>query len=153
MEIEGYNNYLIYEDGRVFSKGNKFNKPRFLKYSDDGRGYLQVDLNKDGKRKTFRIHRLIALHYIPNPNNYPCVDHKDRDKENNSIDNLRWVTDQMNSQNRGVNNNNKLKIKNISPTKYGYEFKKIVNGKSHRKYFKTLEEAIKYKEEYLRASQ
>jgi len=145
MEIEGYHNYLIYEDGRVFSK--KSNK--FRKAAPNSHGYCLVDLCKDGKRKTFKIHRLIALHYIPNPNNYECVDHKDRNRQNNSIDNLRWVTKQMNCQNRGVNNNNKLGISNICRRKYGYEFKIVRNGKRHQKRFKTLEDAIKYKEEYL----
>ncbi len=147
MEIQGYENYLIYEDGKVFSK--KTNK--FLKYSDNGDGYCMVGLCKDRKRKTFTIHRLVAIHYIPNPNHYREVDHKDRNRQNNSIDNLRWVTNQMNQQNTGVSKNNKLRIQNISPTKYGYRFQKMVNGKTHEKWFKTLEEAIKYKEEYLRA--
>ncbi len=145
MEIEGYHNYLIYEDGKVFSK--KRNK--FLKATPNSDGYCMVDLCKDGKRKKSKIHRLIALHYIPNPNNYPCVDHKDRNRQNNSIDNLRWVTNQMNCHNRGVQINNKLRIQNISPSKYGYIFQKNMKGKSHTKHFKTLEEAIKYKEEYL----
>ena len=148
MEIEGYENYLIYEDGRVFSKKRNI----FLKPSPDKDGYLIVGLWKDGKEKTFRIHRLIALHYIPNPHNYPCIDHKDRNRKNNSINNLRWVTHIMNNQNKGVRKDNKLGIKNISKCQnVGYEFQKTVDGKTHGKWFKTLEEAIKYKEEYLRA--
>jgi hypothetical protein len=147
MEIEGYDNYLIFEDGRVFSKKSNI----FLKAFTDTEGYKRLNLNKDGKRKIFRIHRLMALHYIPNPNNYPCVDHKDRNRQNNSIDNLRWVTPSMNQQNTGVRKNNKLSIKNISPhgNGNGYMFVKNMKGKIHRKYFKTLEDAIKYKEEYL----
>jgi len=145
MEIEGYENYLIFEDGRVFSK--KRNK--FLKATPNSRGYLRLNLCKDGKLKLFQIHRLIALHYIPNPNNYEEVDHLDRNRQNNSIDNLRWVDRSMNQQNTGVRITNKLKIKNISPHENGYRFQKIVNGKIHTKKFKTLEDAIKYKEEYL----
>ncbi len=145
MEIEGYHNYLIYEDGKVFSKKRKI----FLKASPDGSGYLILDICKDGKKKAFRIHRLIALHYIPNPHNYPCVDHKDRNRQNNSIDNLRWCSYSTNNQNTGVFITNKLSIKNISPQGNGYIFQKAINGKIHRKYFKTLDEALKYKEEYL----
>ncbi len=147
MEIQGYENYLIYEDGRVYSK--KTNK--FLKYRDDSRGYHIVHLCKDGKPKNKKIHRLIGEHFIPNPHNYPCIDHKDRNRKNNSLDNLRWVTQQMNCQNKGIQINNKLRIQNISPSGRGYQFKKTVDGKKHGKWFKTLEEAIKYKEEYLRA--
>ncbi len=145
MEIEGYENYLIYEDGKVFSKKRKI----FLKSLDNGDGYLIVALCKDGKKKAFTIHRLIALHYIPNPHNYKCVDHKDRNRQNNSLDNLRWVTNQMNCQNRGLVITNKLGISNIYQTDYGYRFYKTINGKRHGKRFKTLDEALKYKEEYL----
>ena len=145
MEIEGYENYLIYEDGKVFSKKRKI----FLKSLDNGDGYLIVPLCKDGKKKAFTIHRLIALHYIPNPHNYKCVDHKDRNRQNNSLDNLRWVTNQMNCQNRGLVITNKLGISNIYQTDYGYRFYKTINGKRHGKRFKTLDEALKYKEEYL----
>ena len=145
MEIEGYHNYLIYEDGKVFSKKRNI----FLKATPGKNGYKCVKLYEDRKKKTITIHRLIALHYIPNPNNYPCVDHKDRDKENNHVSNLRWVTQQMNCQNIGLRKDNKLRIQYIHPTKYGYRFRKTVMGKIHTKYFKTLEEALKYKEEYL----
>jgi len=153
MEIQGYENYLIYEDGRVFSKKRLGTNGGFLEACPNRDGYYGVNIFKDRKKRYFSIHRLIALHYIPNPNNYECVDHKDRNRQNNSIDNLRWVTKQMNNQNAGVRKDNKLRIQNICPTKSGYRFQKIVDGKSHRKRFKTLEEAIKYKEEYLRASQ
>ena len=150
MEIEGYSNYLIYQDGKVYSKKRKI----FLKAPPDRGGYLHVDLCKDGRHKHHLVHRLVALHYIPNPNNYREVDHIDRDNQNNSIDNLRWCDRSMNNQNRGVNNNNKLKIKNISKCQnVGYRFDKTINGKIHTKRFKTLEGAIKYKEEYLRALQ
>jgi len=145
MEIEGYDNYLIFEDGRVFSKKRNI----FLKEVMDNRGYLRLNLCKDGKFKLFQIHRLIAFHYIPNPHNYPEVDHKDRNRQNNSIDNLRWVNRSMNQQNKGLFKNNKLKIKYISPSGKRYIFQKTINSKTHTKYFKTLEDAIKYKEEYL----
>jgi hypothetical protein len=149
MEINGFENYLIFEDGRVYSKKSK----KFLKSHPNGMGggYLRVGLWKDGKNEPFKIHRLIGLHYIPNPHNYPCIDHIDRNRQNNSIDNLRWVNNQMNSQNRDVHKNNKLQIKNISYDKSRgrYMFQKIVKGKKHSKRFKTLEEAIQYKEEYL----
>jgi hypothetical protein len=145
MEIEGYSNYLIYEDGRVFSK--KRNK--FMKSRNNRRGYYEVNLYKDGKKKSFKIHRLIALHYIPNPNNYEEVDHKDRNRQNNSIDNLRWADRSMNQQNKGLFKTNKLGISNICQRKDDYQFKIVRNGKRHQKYFKTLEDAIKYKEEYL----
>jgi len=148
MEIEGYNNYLIFEDGRVFSKKRPSTNGGFMKPNVKKDGYLQVQLNNYGQ-KTFMIHRLIATYYIPNPNNYEEVDHIDRNRQNNSIDNLRWVDRSMNQQNKGLFKTNKLGISNIYQTDYGYRFQKKVNGKKHTKRFKTLEDAIKYKEEYL----
>ena len=55
-------------------------------------GYRRVGLTVSGKSKPFLLHRLIATAFIPNPNNYPCVNHKDEIKSNNSIDNLEWCT-------------------------------------------------------------
>jgi hypothetical protein len=147
MEIEDYQDYLIFEDGRVYSKKNK----KYLKNSPHNAGYLKVTLYKDGNKETFLIHRLIGLHYIENPHNYPCIDHIDRNRKNNSISNLRWVNQSMNEQNKDVQKNNQLQIKNIcySNRYKKYRFQKRINGKKHEKYFKNLEEAIQYKEEYL----
>ena len=150
MEIQGYSNYLIYDDGRVYSKKRKI----FLKLCDNGTGYKYCNLSKDGKHKPFTIHRLVALHYIPNPENKSEVDHRNRNKEDNRVDNLRWATSSENSQNTGINKNNTTGFKNIRPTGYGkYRYEKIINGKYHQKYFKTLEEAIQYKEEYEKSLQ
>jgi len=143
MEIEGYCNYLVYEDGRVFSKKSR----KMLKPSDDGHGYMKVCLCNQGKVKTMKLHRLVALHYIPNPHNYPEVDHIDRDKSNNDISNLRWADRYMNTQNTGMQCDNKLGIKNISycNTRHIYIYNKMIRGKITRKTFKTLEEAIEFK--------
>ena len=149
MEIEGYENYLIYPDGKVQNKKTK----RYLSDCVNGNGYLQVSLYKDGNSKNHTIHRLLAIHYIPNPDNKPCVDHINRDRKDNRIENLRWVTDCENQHNRGVQNNNKSTgIKNIYYNKREdrYSYRKIIRGKIHKKSFKTLEEAIAYKEDYER---
>jgi len=146
MEIVNYPNYLVYEDGRVFSK----NIRRFLKPHDNGHGYHQVFLCKDGKRKQFRVNRLVAQAYIPNPDNKPEVDHIDKDRTNNDISNLRWVTSSENCQNRAMPNNNTSGIKNISwhKQKKAYQYKKVFRGDCHQKQFKTLDEAVAYKIEY-----
>ena len=78
--------YAITRDGRVFSyKSNKFLKPVL-----DKDCYHKVNLSKDKKMKTFRIHRLVAQTFIPNPLGLPQVNHKDEDKSNNCVENLEW---------------------------------------------------------------
>jgi len=107
MEINGYSDYLIYDDGRVWSKPRKNSrghqmKGRFLKHGKNTSGYHKVCLCRDGKPKDFSVSRLVALHYIANPENKPQVDHIDRDKDNNHVSNLRWATIQENCDNRGM---------------------------------------------------
>jgi hypothetical protein len=93
------------------------------------------------------IHRLVALHYIPNPDNKPCVDHINRDRKDNRLENLRWTTYSENGQNVDKRKDNKSGHKNISYDKryQGYRYVKNINGVIKQKYFKTLEEAIEYK--------
>ena len=55
-------------------------------------GYIRVTLYKNGKPKHHAVHRLVASAFIPNPNNYPCINHKDEDKANNAVSNLEWCT-------------------------------------------------------------
>ena len=59
---------------------------------DDGKGYLRLHLSKDGKVKSFRVHRLVAQAFIQNSNDFPTVNHIDGNKKNNVMDNLEWCT-------------------------------------------------------------
>ena len=102
MEIEDFEDYLIYEDGGVFSK--KRNK--FLKPHKDNKGYIYVALFKDNVRKAYKVHRLLALNYIPNPENKPCVDHINRIRDDNRLVNLRWATRSENCRNCTMQKNN-----------------------------------------------
>lgn len=101
--IEGYEGlYEISNYGRVKSldrigHGGRKLKGRILKKAKNKDGYFVVDLDSHGKRKQFRVHRLVATAFIPNPNNYPCVNHKDENKLNNNVDNLEWCTIKYNS--------------------------------------------------------
>ena len=125
MDIQGFENYLIYPDGKVTSK--RFPK-RYLKPRSDRDGYLQVNLCKDKKSKTHKIHRLVGIHYIPNPENKICLDHINRDKKDNRVENLRWVTPKENSKNTGCSKNNKAGFKYISETKGSYRFRMTTQG-------------------------
>ena len=146
MEIIDYPKYLIYNDGKVQNKKTK----RYLKPGTSGNGYLIVVLSNDGKKKNHTIHRLVGLHYIPNPENKRCIDHKNSIRTDNRVENLRWATDSENNQNTIVQKDNKLGIKNISYDKYHniYVYEKIIKGVKHRKRFKTLKEAEEYKKLY-----
>ena len=114
------------------------------------RGYLSVTLYTNNKQTFHNIHRLIALHFIPNPENKPCIDHINRIRSDNRIENLRWVTHAENNQNVSIHKNNKLKEQNICMNEKNlYRFEKMINGVTHSKYFKTLEEAIEYRDNYI----
>lgn len=86
-DVVGYEGmYAVTDDGRVYSYiTNKFLKPVFTRD-----GYLRVCLCKDGTHKTKSIHRIVATAYIPNKNGLPSINHKDENKENNSVSNLEW---------------------------------------------------------------
>lgn len=96
-DIEGYEGYQISNMGNVKSLGNdKAKKEKILKPAKHRCGYLKVNLCKQGKTKTHLIHRLVALHFIQNPNNLPFINHRDEDKTNNAVQNLEWVTPKQN---------------------------------------------------------
>jgi len=95
MEIVGYSNYLIYPDGKVSSK--RF-PDRYLKQGTRRGGYKYVTLCKDEKPKKYLVHRLVAEHYIPNPENKPLINHKNGIKTDNRIENLEWCTSSENNR-------------------------------------------------------
>lgn len=93
--INGYEGiYEVSDQGRV--KSLKFGKERILKTDKVVGGYLQVTLCKNGELKKYRVHRLVAKTFIPNPDNLPQVNHKDENKTNNSVHNLEWCTNKYN---------------------------------------------------------
>ena len=101
-DIEGYKGlYQISNKGRV--KSLKWGKERILKLHDDGHGYYQIILCNDCVRKTFKLHRLVALAFIPNPNNLPEINHRDENKKNNCVENLEWC-DRVYNINYGTRN-------------------------------------------------
>lgn len=92
--IPGYENYLVTSWGRVFNTETG----EYLKPYSHYKGYLRVDLfNEDGK-KHFKVHRLVAQAFIPNPEGKPQVNHKDGNNRNNSYTNLEWVTNAENAE-------------------------------------------------------
>lgn len=95
-DIIGYEGlYAITSCGKVWS----YRKQRFLKQEITPYGYCQVVLSKNGEQKHFRVHKLVAQAYIENPDNKNEIDHIDRNRLNNAVPNLRWVSSAENKQN------------------------------------------------------
>lgn len=90
VPIDGYPSYFVTSYGRVFSfrKGSFYEK----KLTPNNFGYLTVGLSRGNKTKTFKVHRLVALAFIPNPFGYDYINHKDEIKNNNRVDNLEWCS-------------------------------------------------------------
>ena len=84
--LNRYVNSAIKNNNKVIRKG------KILKFNSNWNNYLQVNLSKCGKEKMFAVHRLVALTFIPNPNNLSQVNHIDGNKFNNSVNNLEWCT-------------------------------------------------------------
>ena len=155
--IPDFPDYFINKNGSVLSY-KKSKEGILLKLGLRYDDYYQVGLiNKDKKHKHMLVHRLLALTFIDNDNNFKCVDHIDRDKTNNKLENLRWASRELNNQNATRRKDNKQGHKNIylwidrrNNTEW-YRFQIERNGKRHTKCFKTLADAIVYRNEYLTA--
>lgn len=92
-DIPGFEGlYAATSCGKIWSHKRKI----FLRPYDDTHGYLKVDLRKGNQRYQCKVHRLVALTYLPNPHNLPCINHKDETKTNNCLNNLEWCDYQYN---------------------------------------------------------
>ena len=94
-KIKDHPNYSVSNKGRV--RNDK--RERMRKTYIDKDGYLFVVLFRNKSNVIYRVHKLVANAFIPNPDNKPCVDHIDTNKLNNNVDNLRWVTQKENCNN------------------------------------------------------
>ena len=147
MDIIGYEGlYKIYENGDVFSvKSN-----RILKKMTSSNGYHFVKLCKDKVAKITYTHKTVARHYIPNPDNKKCVDHINRDKQNNNIRNLRWVTCSENNINSAIRGKSKYRGVGFHKQKNKWRTVITIDGKSkHIGYYETEIEAAKAYNNYI----
>lgn len=118
-DIEGYEGlYQVSNMGNIkrvehedyrCRQGYRVFKERILKPYISTKGYKRVNLSKNNKKKEVPVHRLVAMAFIENPNNYPQINHKDENKFNNNVDNLEWCTCKY-------NNNYGTKSQRISAT-------------------------------------
>lgn len=113
-KIKGYSHYRIYSNGRIYSEFIN----RYITPTEDSSNYLQNTLVDDnGNRKTIKTHRLVAMAFLPNPENLPDVNHKDFNRKNNNVGNLEWCTEKYNTQYTALYNidNNKESYMKLSP--------------------------------------
>jgi hypothetical protein len=141
-KIEGYKNYSISNLGNV--RNDKTN--RILK-AGNNKGYKLCVLN----RKTLSVHRLVAIAFIPNPDNKQQIDHIDNNRSNNNVNNLRWSTSQENQCNKGISNKNTSGYKGVYYVKDRKKWRAeiSINGKStFIGIYETSEDAViaRYKE-------
>jgi hypothetical protein len=109
IDVVGYEGrYKINKNGEVWDC--KMN--RFITFHLDKDGYKIVSLKNPNKKK--KLHRLLGINFIPNPNNHPLIDHIDRNNTNNNLENLRWTTKKINCLNRKTPPNCRTGHKNIS---------------------------------------
>lgn len=101
-QVIGYEElYEVSENGIITSKRRNGTKGISCK-PHQIRGYLNCWLSKDGKVKRMSVHRVVAMAFIPNPNNLPQVNHIDGNKLNNHISNLEWCTREYNDRHRRI---------------------------------------------------
>lgn len=101
-DIKGYEGlYQVSTFGRVksFCRRKRASCPEeyILRHAVNNRGYHQVMLYKNGSKKKFLVHRLVAQAFIENKNNFPHINHIDENIENNSVENLEWCTAKYNN--------------------------------------------------------
>jgi hypothetical protein len=126
-------NYIIYSNGQIWS----IRKEKFLKASLHHTGYTRVHIDK----KEYRIHRLVAEAFIPNPNNFPMVNHINEIKSDNRVENLEWCNNRHNITHSCGN-----KIPGVFFFKGKYRVRIYVNKKNtHIGSFNTIEEANQFR--------
>lgn len=124
-DIQGYPNYQVSNLGRVkslerkvdFGVGYRTVSEKILKQYIQNNGYVWVGLHKNNKQKRMLIHRLVAMAFLPNPNNYKEVNHRDENPKNNNVDNLEWCTREYN-ENYGTKKQRRLEKISIPVVAY-----------------------------------
>ncbi len=93
--IKGFEDYLVTDTGKVYSLKSQ----KYLKACKHKKGYMLVNLCKNGQHYTKRVHRLVAVAFIGNPNNLTEVDHVNRKRDDNRVNNLRWANRKIQFEN------------------------------------------------------
>lgn len=142
-DIEGYEGYYqVSSFGRVRSVDRHdsrgyFRKGRLMATKDANTGYKVISLSKNAISKHYQIHRLVAIAFIPNPNNFPIINHKDENPKNNYANNLEWCDYKYNA------NYGKMTHKFRSS---------LVLGEKHPRHKLTKHDVKEIRERYVRGS-
>ena len=116
-QIENFSNYWIYDNGSIWSDKSK----KFLSFYNHN-GYNKVDLRDDNGKKThFFVHRLVALAFLDNPNNFSDVHHKNGIRSDNNVENLEWVSHKENILSKTKDRQKIINQVNKLIEKYGYD--------------------------------
>jgi len=135
--INNYNHHTITEDGVVTNTKTGNKKSVWLAKV----GYYCVDIQEYGKAKKHYLHRLLAEHFIPNPDNKPEVNHIDGNKQNYSLDNLEWVTSSENAQHAHDTGLQPYSC-NYSPEEYENFLSEVMKGTSLTELAGTLNQSL-----------
>ena len=150
VSIPDYQDYFINRKGEILSKRQK--KDRIMKHTLGTTGYYTIMFSINKQHKRFKIHRLLAKMFIPNPNNYDCVDHINRDKLDNRLENLRWCTIMENNQNQTIRKTNKSGYKHIcwwmKKQRWVVEIRRN-NKRLCGHSFKKIEDAVEFRNKFL----
>ena len=135
-QITDYPNYSISNFGNVRNKNGKLLSPV------SNWGYLRVSINNEFGRKCFRVHRLVGLAFLENPKKKKEIDHIDRNKLNNNINNLRWATSAENTRNISKKQNSKSIYKGVTLNNNKWRARIRIHYKLiHLGYFETEKDA------------
>ena len=137
-EIPNFNEYLVNTKGVILNKKTR----KRLTPNNTGKGYMQVQF-KD--KKNYFVHRLVAMTFIPNSENKPHVDHIDGNKQNNTMENLRWVTPSENYYGHGFEQRNESRQKAVRAENIATgQSLNFASRKACANYFKSHTSKIKY---------
>ena len=138
-DIPGFEGlYKITKDGRIYGIKRK----HWMNLSYDKDGYLKVKIHKGGKCYYYRVHRLVAITFIPNPNNLPVVNHINSIRDDNRVENLEWCTVQQNNihaleyGNRDYSS--KEHLSNMSKKRWEHNLKPVEMYTKQGQYIKTF---------------
>lgn len=152
--VKNYETYGINKQGEL----KDFRTGKLINCSLNKSGYKKVILVNPNGKKGFLLHRLVALQFLEPIDNKPEIDHIDRNKLNNNVENLRWADDYEQSQNKGNFKNNKLNEKYICfeqdkhSTRYRLQitrYRKKILSKSFNTKLYTLQQVIEFRDNFL----